>query len=93
MKITEDMMTPWFPADVNPAYPGVYELNSADQDGRCFSYWNGKFFEFTAWEWVKGDGAAGAVERCYDEIGKRGPTNFAGNGWRALNFDPKKSAK
>lgn len=41
-------LTPWFPGDVKPARPGVYERCYAQdmpgemQPMKCYCYWNGK---------------------------------------------------
>jgi hypothetical protein len=38
--------TPWYPADVPPSVPGMYEVKS--EYGYYYSYWNGKKFGYRA---------------------------------------------
>lgn len=37
----EDSLTPTFPPDVKPEYPGVYMAQPHTQFPRAFSYWDG----------------------------------------------------
>ena len=39
-RITKDMKTPWFPANVHPHRPGVYRVTK--RFGACWAHWNGK---------------------------------------------------
>lgn len=47
MKITDDMLTEWFPDFVDPTIEGVYEVeNIVGTDTRYFSHWNS-----LGWSW------------------------------------------
>ncbi len=37
--------TPWFPGDIKPAYPGVYEIREPDND-KFYNYFDGE-----NWHW------------------------------------------
>ncbi|MEZ7525917.1 hypothetical protein [Burkholderia vietnamiensis] len=50
MKITDDMLTEWFPDFVDPTIEGVYEVeNVVGTSTRYFSHWNG-----IGWSWNMG---------------------------------------
>jgi hypothetical protein len=37
-------LTKWFPANINPAYPGVYEIKSPNSTWTWYRRWNGNFW-------------------------------------------------
>lgn len=41
---TQHNLTPWFPGDVKPVRPGVYETDARGSRLRCFQHWNGRFW-------------------------------------------------
>lgn len=44
-QITDDMLTPEFPADVKPVRPGVYQVRPhLHAAGWSFSRWNGRYW-------------------------------------------------
>lgn len=45
MKITDDMLTEWFPADVKPIRPGLYIVKKfPNVDWLYWRYWDGDFW-------------------------------------------------
>ncbi|WP_175712162.1 hypothetical protein [Burkholderia ambifaria] len=50
MKITDDMLTEWFPGTIKPARPGMYEVKREYCDGTPmpdhYLQWTGKRWEY-----------------------------------------------
>ncbi|HDR9165770.1 TPA: hypothetical protein QDB28_006245 [Burkholderia vietnamiensis] len=45
MKITDDMLTEWFPGEISPVNPGVYMVRSTyDPYVTLFARWDGYFW-------------------------------------------------
>lgn len=44
----------WFPPEVLPEREGVYELDDADDDGRCFARFDGEHWYYGVWEFSFG---------------------------------------
>lgn len=50
--VDEELLTDWFPANVNPVHVGVYRVSTRDRylTGWSYSFWNGKSWEsFKDW--------------------------------------------
>ena len=66
MKITDDMLTEWFPPHLNPVHVGFYQRDYSD----CFitsipDYWDGKY-------WLIGRKDGQAIERTSYRLPWRG---------------------
>ncbi|MBJ9895265.1 hypothetical protein [Burkholderia cenocepacia] len=81
MKITDDMLTGWFPDFVDPKIVGVYEVeNIVYTETRYFSYWNG-----TGWGWCMH-----SPDEAY-RAALNDPTKFTMHrSWRGLNKEPQR---
>jgi hypothetical protein len=49
--VKKQKLTPWFPANVNPAREGVYEVEPLSMQLRAFAYWNGERFGYRCWNY------------------------------------------
>ncbi|HDR9087327.1 TPA: hypothetical protein QDB10_003242 [Burkholderia vietnamiensis] len=79
MKITDDMLTEWFPEGAKPARPGCYQVT--DPEGHQFhkasigyQYWNGFYWEGLTWQ-------AGR---------DAGRSIYQYHAWRGLNKEPQR---
>ena len=79
MKITDDMLTEWFPDFVDPTIEGVYEVeNIAGTDTRFFSHWNRNGWSFCQ--------TTPDMARKTDQSIYRTPNRS----WRGLNKEPQR---
>lgn len=39
-------LTPWFPSDVRPVRPGIYETDADVVTGPCYQLWTGQWWGF-----------------------------------------------
>ncbi len=74
------ILTPWFPKNVVPVRPGVYQVQHGA--GYFFAYWNGKDFG-----WRDRD-SVGAYERRFAATAAERLAP-----WRGLAFDPNEAPK
>jgi len=77
-KFEEHMLTPWFPPEVHPSVPGVYEVKMNE----CFTYysdWDGKKFGYRIVTYLYDDPVKEAIRL-------RNKLTYAGdeNVWRGL---------
>ncbi|WP_175739993.1 hypothetical protein [Burkholderia ambifaria] len=80
MKITDDMLTEWFPVGIYPNRDGVYEVeNIVGTETRFFSHWN-----INGWNTCMRTPDDAAL---VDERGYRTPCRS----WRGLKFSTKES--
>jgi len=75
MKITDDMLTGWFPPDTKPIHRGVYptEIRWGSLIKKGFSYWNGKY-------WSHGESTPQEAER----LSRQAAIGIQGKYWRGL---------
>ncbi|WP_176317108.1 hypothetical protein [Burkholderia vietnamiensis] len=79
MKITDDMLTEWFPEETHPSHDGVYEVkNIVGTETRFFSHWNRD--GWSTCMWTPDDAACVAQERRYR-------TEY--RSWRGLKKSPR----
>lgn len=83
MKITDDMLTGWFPADIYPVRDGQYEI-------RYHEYGERRMMEYRSGHWYfksKLDN-----EEYESAFGVRGGVRYivAGEAWRGLNKEPQR---
>lgn len=85
--MNKQKLTDWFPADVKPARPGIYELAYGNLDVAMpmpFHYWTGSY-------WANGAGKT--VDECNERSRERMPTESWATymktaKWRGLAEDP-----
>lgn len=85
--MSEQELTPWFPANVKPARKGVYEVrDNVFTRYRAFAYWNGERFGWRCWDGAPHD-AQGAVNDAF--VCSNYETCLAPRvAWRGLAKDP-----
>jgi hypothetical protein len=72
--------TPWFPGDIKPAYPGVYETREPDND-KFYNYFDGE-----NWHW----GEFNPIEApMYDPMPKEKQKKLVVK-WRGLSINTEK---
>lgn len=75
--MSEQKLTPWFPPNVKPARPGVYEVRLRKASpGTCFAYFDG-----ARWTWAFSSFRVAAVARVTDGA-------VQAKWWRGLAGDP-----
>lgn len=74
-------LTPWFQGKTKPVRDGVYEIDSAYEDCRFYSFWNGE-----RWGWRE-PSVAQAFR--YKEMAASGPVRL----WRGLVRRTRNEAK
>lgn len=52
--LADPPLTDWFDPDTPPEREGVYELDDADDDGRCFARFDGEHWYYGVWEFSFG---------------------------------------
>ncbi|UIY58161.1 hypothetical protein [Burkholderia cepacia] len=71
MKITDDMLTEWFPHEMKPVHVGVYETDFNVCRSGGWAYWDGK-------NW------GNSCRRPSEANNRRYPSAIQNKGWRGL---------
>lgn len=75
-------LTDWFPSEVLPARPGVYEIDREDCHGRAFSHWDGE-----RWGWATLERLRGGFQNAIDAAAEAQRTPYKRR-WRGLAVQP-----
>ncbi|MGY6240582.1 hypothetical protein ACW910_24370 (plasmid) [Burkholderia ambifaria] len=82
MKITDDMLTGWFPPEVKPVHEGAYPTR--DENGsQWFSYWDG-------YRWLYGRQYFSGETIRLTELMRNRPAAFQDRPWRGINKEPQR---